>query len=111
MLQNGDLDQQSTANSVFLVQKQTLEELRRIAIKDASRRQWTLVALVLHLVLAVATIGGVLVAVLVYARHNAGDCNTCADNVEYISTSTDLNSLRNFRVLSDRHMCKVACFK
>ena len=110
MLQNGDLDQQSTANSVFLVQKQTLEELRRIAIKEASRRQWTLVALVLHLVLAVATIGGVLVAVLVYTRQNAGDdCKTCADNVEYISTSMGLNSRRTFLVVSDRQ--QFACFR
>ena len=67
-------------------------------------------ALVLHLVLAVATIGGVLVAVLVYTRRDTGDdCKTCADNVEYISTSMGLNSQRAFRVVSDRQ--QFACFR
>ncbi|KAK2188719.1 hypothetical protein NP493_124g04037 [Ridgeia piscesae] len=81
-LKKGDLDQRSTTNSVFLVQKQSLEELRRIALKEASRKRWTIVALIIHLVLALATIGGVLVAVLIVKR----SCSTCIDNVEYIRT-------------------------
>ena len=69
---------------MFLVQKQSLEELRTIALKEASRKRWTLVALVIHLLLAVATIGGVLIAVLVFS---AKGCKTCTDDVEYIQTS------------------------